>query len=87
MCGCSDPPLNECCYEHRPVTPEACLGIELGGAALAPGVILSTVLRRTCLMESETEMSNRSYGPWLAGDTAAGDCSRRRKKGKHSEKV
>jgi hypothetical protein len=32
-------------------------------------------------------MSNRSYGPWLAGDTPAGDCSRRRRKGKHSEKV
>jgi hypothetical protein len=49
--------------------------------------ILLTVLRRICLMESETEMSNRSYGPWLAGDAAAGDCSRRRRKGRHSEKV
>jgi hypothetical protein len=38
-------------------------------------------------MESETEMSNRSYSPWLAGGTAASDCSRRRRKGKHSEKV
>jgi hypothetical protein len=49
--------------------------------------ILPTVLRRIYLMESETEMSNRSYSPWLAGGTAAGDCSRRRRKGKHSEKV
>ena len=32
-------------------------------------------------MESKTEMSNRFYGPWLTGDTAAGDCSRRRRKG------
>jgi hypothetical protein len=27
------------------------------------------------------EMSNRSYSPWLAGDTAASDCSRRRREG------
>jgi hypothetical protein len=58
-----------------------------GGGRSFEIAILPTVLRRICLMESETEMSNRSYGPWLAGDTPAGDCSRRRRKGKHSEKV
>jgi hypothetical protein len=49
--------------------------------------ILPMVLRQIGLMENETEMSTRSYGSWLAGDTAAGDYSRRRRKGKHSEKV
>jgi hypothetical protein len=41
----------------------------MGGVRLEIA-ILSTTLRRICLMESEMEMSNRSYGPWLAGDTA-----------------